>query len=163
VRNLKFLLTLVALSACLFLGCTETASKPKPVGGANADDAAGHSADAHHHVHGPMGGELFEVTGTDLKLECTAKYRDNLVMFYFYDQDAKTAKKIRCAELRGSYTAGDMKTVAIPATDAEDGMASRFEIVDEAFAIARKTTGVKLEFELDGKTHTIDIPKDPHG
>ena len=163
MSNQKLVFAAVALMGCLWMGCTNTETETKPVGAANPSDSAGHSADSHQHVHGPMGGEVFDVPGTDLKLECTAKYRDNLIMFYFYEQDAKTAKKIACEAIQGSFSAGDVKTLTIPATDTEDGMASRFELEDEAFAIARKTTGVKLEFELDGKTLSIDIPKDPHG
>ena len=56
-----------------------------------------------------------------------------------------------------------VESVDIPAIEPEDGMSHRFEIEDEDFAIARKTAGVKLEMEIDGKKYTIDIPKDPHG
>ena len=41
-------------------------------------------------------------------------------------------------------------------------MASRFEIENEQFAIAMKTTGAKLEIEIDGEVHTLQLDKDPH-
>ena len=161
MRSLKYLLTIVALTGVLFTGCAKDAKEAKkPVG---TDSAGDHGHDDHGHVHGPHGGEVFEIEGQDFKIECAAKYGQNLVMFYIYEDDLKTSRKIKCEELTGSYSAGEVKSVSIPAMDAEEGMASRFEIQDEGFAIARKTTGVKLEFEVDGNKISLDLPKDPHG
>jgi hypothetical protein len=160
---INVVLLLPVLAVLLVAGCSgEKAAGTRPVGTA---DAAGSGDDSHgdEHVHGPRGGEIFELAGTDMMLECVAKYRDNLVLFYLYEADGKTAKKVACEALTGSFLAGEVQTVSIPAVDTADGLSSRFEVEDEGFAIARKTRGVKIDFEIDGEQHTLEIPKDPHG
>lgn len=161
MRHFQHFILGLAFVGFLISGCADPKKDAKtPVGSKNTQH------DDHHegHEHGPKGGEVFKVAGTDIEVECVAKYRQNLVMFYFYGDDGKTEQKIKCKMLTGSFKKGDVQTVEIPAVDAgDDGMAARFEIENEDFAIARKTAGVKVEFEIDGKKHTLDIPKDPHG
>ena len=163
MRNLKYLVVVVALAGFVMAGCTDANKEAKkPVGTKDAKDSSQH--DDHGHVHGPHGGEVFALKDAGITIECDAKYGQNLVMFFIYDNDAKTTKRIKCEKLTGSYSAGEVKTVSIPAVDTDDaGMSGKFEIEDEGFAIARKTTGAKIEFEVDGKKYTVDMPKDPHG
>ncbi len=160
MRHFQHFILGLAFAGFLISGCADPKKDAKtPVGG---DDA--HHDHHDEHKHGPKGGEVFDVAGTDMEVECVAKYGQNLVIFNFYGDDGKTEQKIKCKMLTGSFKKGDVQTVEIPAVDAgDDGMAARFEIEDEDFALARKTAGVKIEFEIDGKKHTVEVPKDPHG
>ena len=159
MKNLKYVMTLVALVGLMITGCAKDAEEAKkPVG-----TDSGHSSHDHDHIHGPFGGEVFVMEDAGVTIECVAKYGDNLIMFYCYEDDIKTARKIKCDKIAGSFSAGEVKTVEIPATDlGDDGMASKFEIVDETFAIAMKTTGANLEVEIDGVKHSTKLDKDPH-
>jgi len=149
------------LVAVMTMGCadsTKTKEQKKPVGNADATDDHGHD-----HVHGPMGGEVFDVAGMEMKIEVSAKYGQNLVIVAFYESDIKTAKKVKCEKLIGRIPANPDKEFEFEPIDTEDGMSGKFEIENQDLAIARKTVGFVLEFEIDGKKHTIEIPKDPHG
>ncbi|MCP4464707.1 MAG: hypothetical protein GY819_18085 [Planctomycetaceae bacterium] len=160
MRHFQHFILGLAFAGFLISGCADPKKEAKkPVGGADA-----HQDHHDEHRHGPKGGEVFDVAGTDMEVECVAKYGQNLVIFNFYGDDGKTEQKIKCKMLLGSFKKGDVQMVEIPAVDAgDDGMAARFEIEDEDFALARKTAGVKIEFEIDGKKHTVEVPKDPHG
>lgn len=160
MKHAQYFILGLALLGCVFMGCGDAEKEAKkPVG-----QASSQHDDHHDHVHGPKGGEVFKVADAGIVVECVAKYGQNLVMFYVYGDDGKTAQKIKCDKMTGSFKKGDVQTVDIAAVDTdENGMSSRFEIENEDFALARKTSGVKLEFEADGKKHTVDIPKDPHG
>ncbi|MDG1806814.1 MAG: hypothetical protein P8I27_02840 [Pirellulaceae bacterium] len=160
MRHFQHFILGLAFAGFLISGCADPKKEAKkPVG-----DADAHQDHHDEHRHGPKGGEVFDVAGTDMEVECVAKYGQNLVIFNFYGDDGKTEQKIKCKMLLGSFKKGDVQMVEIPAVDAgDDGMAARFEIEDEGFALARKTAGVKIEFEIDGKKHTVEVPKDPHG
>lgn len=165
MRSLKYLYVFVAigLAGVLTIGCAGEGSKAKdnPVGKkSGADDGHSHG---HAHVHGPMGGEVENIPGTDMKLECYAKYGQDLVAFDIYESDLKTSKKVKCEKIIGRIAAAPDKEFVIEAVNLEDGMASKFEIQDQDFAIARKSVGIKLEFEIDGKKYTVSFAKDPHG
>ncbi len=161
MRSVKYFLALASVVCMIGLtsvGCDDGNTEKKDVG------KKGASHDEHHtHIHGPMGGEVIEIDGVDFKLEVVAKYGQDLVAIAFYKDDLKTPHKIACEKLTARIPAMKDKEFMLAGVNTEDGMASKFEIEDQDFAIARKTTGFKLEFEVDGKKHMVDIPKDPHG
>ena len=163
MRQAQYLILVIAVLGCVFSVCTDAKKgEKKPFGSSAQHDDHGH--DHHDHVHGPKGGEIVKVADAGMVVECVAKYGQNLVIFYLYNEDGKTPHKIKAEKIVGTFKKGEVQTVDIPAVDTGDaGESSRFEIENEDFALARKTTGVKIEFEADGKKHTVDVPKDPHG
>ncbi len=158
LRTLTGVGCLAAAGLLLVAGCTpDQAAETKPV----VNEAAG-GDDHHDHVHGPKGGEMFEFAEAGLKGEWVARYGDNLVTVYIYGDDGKTANPIKADRLVASRKVKDVETWDLEAVNAADGMASKFEVVDEKFAIAMKTTGAGLEVEIDGVRHSTQLPKDPH-
>lgn len=162
--NMKSLFCLVGLFTAgmlLLAGCAPSDESGKSAPAANVPPPAG--GHGHHdHVHGPNNGEMFEVPDAELKGEWVARYGDNMVTFFFYEPDGKTKKRIPTDMLKANRKITDVETFEIEAVDFEDGAAHKFEIVDETFAIAMKTTGVNLEMDLDGKQHQVKLDKDPH-
>ena len=148
----------VTIGLLLMPGCTPDPDANKPV----VNESSGKNAQSHDHVHGPMGGETFVFGETGINGEWVAKYNDNLITFYLYGDDKKTEKPVKANQLVASRKVTEMETFEIPASNLENEMASRFEIVDETFAIAMKTTGANLEIEIDGVKHTTFLAKDPH-
>jgi len=137
--------------------------------GEKKDEAANKKSDVmkpinddHGHSHGPHYGEWFELKGADLWGEARIRAGDNLVTIYIYDKDQKTLKKIVADKLVASI-AGKDSTIEIPAKQTDDGGATNeFEIVDEQLVMAFKTAGFKVDVEIEGKTYTGAVPKDPH-
>lgn len=156
-KNNKFkIFCIITIGLFLVAGCTPTPAPGKPA----AKSSSGSSASGH--AHGPRGGELFSFADAGINGEWVAKYGDNMITFYFYGDDKKTERAVKANKLVASRKVTEVETFDIPAINLENDMASRFEIVDEAFAIAMKTTGATLEIELDGVKHTTQLEKDPH-
>ncbi len=151
---------LVCLSTAMIIlavGCIPDEANEKPV-----VDAASGTAAHQGHAHGPRGGEMFSMPEAGLAGEWVARYGDNLVTVYVYEQDGKTPKKINAEKLVASRKVKDLELYELTAVDAEGGMADKFELVDETFAIAMKTTGANLEVEIDGVKYSTKLDKDPH-
>lgn len=148
------------IGSLLVTGCSPNPDASKPVVKESSDKNDHGNEDAH--VHGPMGGETFVFGDTGINGEWVAKYNDNLITFYLYGDDKKTEKPVKANQLVASRKVTEMETFEIPASNLENEMASRFEIADETFAIAMKTTGANLEIEIDGVKHTTFLAKDPH-
>jgi hypothetical protein len=155
VLSLAGFVWIVAISGC------SPADDGQPSGG-TTQGADSHGDENHGHVHGPQDGEMFAIADAGLKGEWVAKYADNLVTFYIYEEDGKTEKKIAADRLVASRKSAETETWEIPALNPESGTASRFQIVDEAFAIAMKTTGATLEVEIDGVKYSTQLARDPH-
>ncbi len=161
LKNYSVVIGMVAVLAigCFSSGCDEGKSAKKPVGETDVkkdDKSQGHAP------HGPMNGEIADIPGSDMIIECYAKYGMDLVAFAMYESDAKTSKKVKCDSFIGRIAAAPDKEFEIEAIDTEEGLSGKFEIVDTDFAIARKKVGVKLEIEIDGKKYVVEFPKDPH-
>jgi hypothetical protein len=157
MNRLVAVICVLSLGAFALAGCSPDGGSGKAVGG---HDEKGN--EAHVHVHGPKGGETFAFEGTDIHGEWVARYGDNLVTFYLYGDDKKTEKPVAASKLTGGRKVKDVESFEIPAINLADGKASRFEIVDENFAIVMKTTGATLEVEIDGVKHSTQLEKDPH-
>ena len=160
MKRFGYTLSALLMATCLLMGCS-------PDSDVNTDVPVGPTTggDHHHghaHRHGPMGGELFEVADAKMNVECVAKYGQNLIIVQFYGEDAKTAHPIGCKKVIANYTFGTKKSVSLEGVDSDDDNCSKFEIENEEFALARKSSGFELEFEYNGNKCTVDVPKDPH-
>jgi len=162
MKSLSSLVGLFAVGLLLMSGCTGTDSSDSGSSAANVAPPSGDQGHHHDHVHGPNNGELFDVPDAGIKGEWVARYGDNMVTFFFYEEDGTTKKRIPTDLLTANRKITEVETFEIEAVDFEDGAAHKFEIVDETFAIAMKTTGVNLEMDLDGKKHSVKLDKDPH-
>lgn len=152
----------LAFSCFVFLsGCTDDSKSGKPVTSGQGADS--HADEHHDHGHGPKGGYAFEFADAGINGEWFPRYTDNLVIFYIYGADKKTEEPASISKMKASRKVGDkVEEFEIKPSNEKDGKASRFEIVDEAFALAMKSTGANLEIEIDGKTHSIVLKKDAH-
>lgn len=148
----------LTIGLMLVTGCTPDTKASKSV----VKKSSGNSGHDHDHAHGPMGGETFVFGETGINGEWVARYGDNLVTFYVYGEDKKTENPVKANKLIASRKVTEVETFDIPAINPNNDMASRFEIVDENFAIAMKTTGASLEIEIDGVKHSTVLQKDPH-
>jgi hypothetical protein len=152
----------ISFSSFVFLaGCSDDTKNGKPV---SNESGAKTQADEHHdHGHGPKGGYAFEFSLAGINGEWFPRYNDNLIIFYIYGDDKKTEQPASITKMMANRKVGDkVEEFEIKPTNAQDGKASRFEIVDEAFALALKSTGANLEIEIDGKKHSIALKKDAH-
>ena len=160
MSQLKILSGLLCVAILVFAGCSDVKTDADATQNPVSPD---HSHDhAHDHVHGPKGGEMFEIADAGIKGEWVAKYGQNLIIFYIYEEDGETEKPIKAEKLVGSFKVQEVESFDIPAVGVDEGMASKFEIVDEKLALAMKTSGITLTVDIDGETHTIQLAKDPH-
>ncbi len=161
MSTLKIFSGLICIVALAIAGCSDVApdsdATRNPVTPGPTPDQHDHG-----HAHGPKGGELFEIPAAGIKGEWVPKYGQDLIIFYIYEQDGKTEMPIKAEKLVGSFKIQEVETFDIPAVGVDEGMASKFEIVDEKLALAMKTSGITLTVDIDGQTHTVELEKDPH-
>ncbi len=165
MKVLTTLCCILALGLLVSSGCTPEPTNKPVVDSGGKDHGHDHGTGANDHsghTDGPKGGVMFTFGDSGIKGEVVPKYGDNLVTFYIYDADGKTERKIKADHLTASRKVGEVETFTIPAVSPSEGMASRFELVDEKFAVAMKSTGATLEVEIDGVKHSTQLEKDPH-
>ena len=166
--------TLVVLVLCglMLSGCNSANQTSKKDTGkddhghSHAEDKGhSHGEDDHHdHVHGPNGGELFDIDGMDAKGEWVGKYDQNIIVLHILDAEGVDPHPVKADKLTLHFTKGKSpKTFEVPAVSPdENGMTSEFQLQDEELVMAMKGFGVDMEMVVDGKTYKADIPRDPH-
>jgi hypothetical protein len=114
-------------------GCT-TSTSTDTTSTAKTDDHGheGHDHAGHDHpAHGPNGGHILEPDTEGYHFEWTHN-EDGLVTVYALDESAKKALPIAAGELTINIkVAGTEQSFTLPAVDASEGKATKFEVTDK--------------------------------
>jgi len=177
---------LLALSTTIYLGCDNGTGgdQADSGGGDQAQTDHGHGDDHdhgddhgdgehEHHAHGPHGGEIISFTPSDFRGEVvTSKSAEDQLTLHIMNLDDDDAHLVPAATITARVTQGrepqtfELAAVApVGAADAAEGdpaMASEFSVEANELIIAYNAFGFELEMEVDGKTYTASVPKNPH-
>jgi len=119
------------------------------------DPHAGHD----HHEHGPHGGEIAEAGS--LHVEWVLDKKAHKLTVYVLDEAMKN--EVPVAADKVIVVAGTpQQKMALPAVNAADGKASRFEIVDEPLVAELGSGKGALRLEIDGKEVEAKLEIDEH-
>ena len=148
------------LSTSLLLGCkTETKSAAGDQAKKDAHDDHDHDHD--HALHGPHGGELIAFDGHKYHTEIVINPKEGKVTLYMLDgsaeQSLSVANQEPVLELPIDGESKEFTFVSVPQADDDEGVTSRFELVDETLATAlRGAAAAKSTFsvEINGKRRT---------
>jgi hypothetical protein len=145
--------TTQTLAAALLIALLSCGCGPKPMPNPPAGDP--HA----EHVHGPHGGEIAHAG--ELHVEWVLDEKAHKLTVYVLDGTMKKEVPVAADKVLVVVGTPQQKT-ALPAMNAVDGKASRFEIVDEPLADALGSGKGVLQLEIDGKAVEAKLEIDEH-
>ncbi len=143
----SFVLILCAIGSLTWIGCDTKAAPPKIVA-KPVDDPA------HSHAHGPNGGIVFSLPGTEFKVEAITNKTNNLVQVFFLKLDAKANLPIKADKITVRTDKLGGKSFELkPVNPDANGLAAEFSLDDKDL---KSITALKpsMDVIIDGKTYS---------
>lgn len=172
IRQLSCLVLGAAVSVA-FCGC---GGDSKPVADDHSKksdehkpgDGHDHSGEAHAE-EGPHHGHLIELGKEEYHAELTHDEATHTVTIYMLDSSAKKSVPIEAKELLLNLTVGSkgtqFKLPALPQESDPEGMASRFQLAEEALCdgLDAKDAKGRINVDIAGKSYAGAIEHSAHG